>query len=70
MRRVVIILCIFALIFASLACDWDWDSDGDADQSDTGNTAKEAIETYGAEQFHAQLTAIELDRITEGTPVP
>jgi hypothetical protein len=57
--RIVILLCILALLGAMLACDWDLD-DG-ADRSDTGQTAGEAIEataTYGAQEFHLQLTAL------------
>lgn len=63
MRRIVILLCIAALVLAAVACDPDpggW-------QPTDGSPANEvhAAETYGAEQFHLQLTAI-----AEETPEP
>ena len=64
-RRVIIILCLAALILATLACI------GGGDPTPGGWTPTQggpgdgvhATMTYGAEEFHAQLTAI-----ATGTP--
>lgn len=60
MRRTIVILLIIALAFCTMAASCDPDPDGGGDGT-TGWSAEEAIhatETYGAEQWHSQLTAI------------
>ncbi len=68
MKRVLIFLLIILLLAAmTLACRWgdctDCNNDGIIDGQET-RAADAVIATYGAEQFHIQLTAV------AGTPEP
>lgn len=57
-KRILIIICILALILAAAACKIGGDGWGTpTPPSDAGGIIA-ATATYGAEQFHLQLTAI------------
>ena len=60
MKRAVILTCILALILAALACIGGGDPTPGGWQPTEGSPADgaNATATYGAEQWHAQLTAL------------
>lgn len=68
-RKLIPLLCILALVLASLACDpTPTPEPGGLTGNDDPAWGIRATETYGAEEWHAQLTAIERDRL--GTEEP
>lgn len=61
MYRIVCLILILALLaLAAIACDWDPTGGGDGWKPTQGSPmdGAYATETYGAEQWHAQLTAL------------
>lgn len=58
MTRIIILLCIAALLLSAAACKIDGNGWGTPTPDTSAGGAIRATETYGAEQFHLQLTAI------------
>lgn len=57
-RRILIILCILSLLLAAAACKIDGDGWGTPTPPSDAGGAIRATETYGADEWHAQLTAL------------
>jgi hypothetical protein len=57
-RRILIALIILSLLFAIAACKIDGDGWGTPTPDTSAGGAIAATATYGAEQFHLQLTAL------------
>ena len=58
MTRILIIICILALLLAAAACKIDGDGWGTPTPDTSAGGAIAATTTYGAEEWHAQLTAL------------
>ena len=58
MTRILIIICILALLLAAAACEIGGDGWGTPTPDTSAGGAIQATETYGAEEWHIQLTAL------------
>jgi hypothetical protein len=59
----ILVIIVSLLTFILVACDWDDNGgsggrSGESTHQPRGNLAYDLTATYGADQFHAQLTAI------------